>query len=245
MHRAQWGHTHVLACTTSELVSPNPDKPIEGFLNFSVDASRMCKHTNDTNDAHARANTSDGTHHSDDMRTELLKVIDRNIRRSNAIDCESLCVVSGERVWSIETHITVLNNDGNLIDACMLAVMAALKHFRKPHVTVLSEVAVGEEDATATVSSRGGGEGASKAKKRRKVSAAENADMQPSRRVIVHHGDEKDAVPLPVHHTPLSITMGLLKCTCFAVLYPPYCACRFLSVATHAAPRRTRRSCPR
>ena len=56
---------------------------------------------------------------------------------NSAMDVESLCVVSGEWVWNLIISITTLDNAGNLIDATVLACLAALNHFRKPVVEVV------------------------------------------------------------------------------------------------------------
>ena len=48
------------------------------------------------------------------------------------IDVESLCLLSGKRVWQILVQSTLLNNDGNLIDAFYLASILGLLNFRKP-----------------------------------------------------------------------------------------------------------------
>ena len=39
-------------------------------------------------------------------------------------------------MWALAVHVTVLDHVGNLIDACFLAVVAALMAFRRPDATV-------------------------------------------------------------------------------------------------------------
>ena len=63
---------------------------------------------------------------------ELSRVIDRGIRESGAIDLEKLCIVKGKQVWNIFIDIYIFNNDGNLIDTCGLAAIAALKSAKIP-----------------------------------------------------------------------------------------------------------------
>lgn len=63
-------------------------------------------------------------------------MVERALRESNAIDTESLCILSGSKVWAITVTMTVLDHSGNLIDACSAAALAALLHFRRPSVTV-------------------------------------------------------------------------------------------------------------
>jgi len=66
----------------------------------------------------------------------LSRILEKAIRRSNAIDTESLCIISGAKCWSIRADVHVLDLDGGLIDAACIAIMAALRHFRRPDVSV-------------------------------------------------------------------------------------------------------------
>ena len=49
---------------------------------------------------------------------ELGRVVERGLRESRAIDTEALCIVAGEKVWSIRVDLHVLDHGGNLTDAC-------------------------------------------------------------------------------------------------------------------------------
>jgi exosome complex component RRP45 len=69
----------------------------------------------------------------------LSRILEKAIRRSNAIDTESLCIIAGLKCWSVRADVHVLNADGNLIDASCLAILAALQHFRRPDVSVDGE----------------------------------------------------------------------------------------------------------
>ena len=70
--------------------------------------------------------------------TEVLlsRLLEKTVRRSGALDTESLCLVAGQKVWSVRVDVHVLAHDGNLIDASCLAVVAALRHFRKPDTSI-------------------------------------------------------------------------------------------------------------
>ncbi|MBR9707645.1 MAG: RNA-binding protein, partial [Candidatus Diapherotrites archaeon] len=65
---------------------------------------------------------------------ELSRVVDRVIRESEFIDFNKLCITEGELVWVVFADVRVLNYDGNLFDACALAVAAALKTAKIPVV---------------------------------------------------------------------------------------------------------------
>ena len=66
----------------------------------------------------------------------LARLIEKSIRRSHALDTESLCIVSGKRCWAVRVDVLFLSHDGNLVDASCLACIAALSHFRRPDVSV-------------------------------------------------------------------------------------------------------------
>ena len=56
-----------------------------------------------------------------------------------ALDTESLCVISGKAVWSILIEVILINNAGNLIDACYLASLLGLLNFKKPFIKIENE----------------------------------------------------------------------------------------------------------
>ena len=66
-------------------------------------------------------------------------MLEKAIRRSNAVDTESLCIVAGAKCWSVRADVHVLDADGGLVDASCIAVIAALQHFRRPDVAVEGE----------------------------------------------------------------------------------------------------------
>jgi exosome complex RNA-binding protein Rrp42 (RNase PH superfamily) len=48
-------------------------------------------------------------------------------------------VITGKAVWSISIDVTLINNGGNLIDACYLASLLGLLNFRKPFIKIENE----------------------------------------------------------------------------------------------------------
>ncbi|CAM9602951.1 unnamed protein product, partial [Ascophyllum nodosum] len=114
----QLGRTRVLAVATGEVVPPFPDRATEGFLHFNVELSSMA--------------ASSFGERSSIVSAEIARVIEIGVRDSQALDTEALCIIGGEKVWQIRCDIHVLDHGGNLMDACTLATMAALRHFRRP-----------------------------------------------------------------------------------------------------------------
>jgi exosome complex component RRP45 len=70
--------------------------------------------------------------------TEILlsRLLEKTLRRSSALDTESLCLIAAQKVWSVRADVHVLSHDGSLIDTSCIAVIAALQHFRKPDVSI-------------------------------------------------------------------------------------------------------------
>jgi exosome complex RNA-binding protein Rrp42 (RNase PH superfamily) len=76
------------------------------------------------------------------MSRQLLQ----NIRDSDCVDMESLCILAHEnvrknnfqnlfysfysKVWEISVNLHVLDYDGNILDCANLAALCALAHFR-------------------------------------------------------------------------------------------------------------------
>jgi len=74
-----------------------------------------------------------------DAEILLSRILEKTIRRSGALDVESLCLQAGRKVWTVRADVHVLSHDGNLVDGACLAVVAALRHFRKPDASVEGE----------------------------------------------------------------------------------------------------------
>lgn len=102
---------------------PYPDRPFDGIFQLATELSPMA---------------SPHFAPSQPTETEILvsRLLEKTIRRSGALDIESLCLVAGSKVWSVRADVHVLSHDGNLVDAACVATVAALRHFRKPDATV-------------------------------------------------------------------------------------------------------------
>lgn len=69
----------------------------------------------------------------------ITRMLDKVLRRSDAIDKESLCILAGQRVWHLRLTLHFLSDAGNLLDCACLAGIVALKHFRRPEVEVIGD----------------------------------------------------------------------------------------------------------
>ena len=75
---------------------------------------------------------------------ETARVVDRGIRESGFIDWKKLCIVEGEKVWSIFIDIYSINDDGSLLDASAIGAVAALKMTRLPALDGDNNIKYGE-----------------------------------------------------------------------------------------------------
>ncbi|XP_061833084.1 exosome complex component RRP45 isoform X2 [Nerophis lumbriciformis] len=117
------GKTRVMAQVSCELVAPKENRPNEGFMLFNIELSPM-------------ASPAFEQGRQSELLVKLNRQLERCLRNSKCIDIESLCVVSGEKVWQIRVDVHMLNHDGNLMDAASIAAIAALCHFRRPDVGI-------------------------------------------------------------------------------------------------------------
>ncbi|MFT7807517.1 exosome complex component RRP45 [Arapaima gigas] len=120
------GKTRVLAQVSCDLVAPKDNRPTEGILFFNLELSPMASPAFESN-------------RQSELLVKLNRLLERCLRNSKCIDTESLCVVSGEKVWQIRVDVHVLNHDGNIMDAASIAAIAALSHFRRPDVGIQGE----------------------------------------------------------------------------------------------------------
>ncbi|KAG7193425.1 uncharacterized protein KQ657_000843 [Scheffersomyces spartinae] len=119
----KWGKTYVSCRVSSEVVAPFEDRPFEGLFVINSEISSQASAMFD--------NSKSGV---DEVL--ITRMIEKAVRRSNALDLESLCIVAGKKVWSITVDVNFLNYDGNFIDVTCFAVMIALQHYKKPDVLV-------------------------------------------------------------------------------------------------------------
>ncbi len=113
------GETMVAVGIKMSVEQPFPDTPDEGILIVNAEFPPVASPEFEPGPPGEEA-------------VELARVVDRGIRESKAIDMEKLCIIPGERVWTIFVDIHVLNDDGNLIDASGIGAIAALLNTKIP-----------------------------------------------------------------------------------------------------------------
>lgn len=113
----------VLVKTSAEVTVPYPDRPLDGIFTIATELSPMTAPSFEVN-------------RPTETEVLLARLLEKTVRRSGALDTESLCLVAGQKVWSVRVDVHVLSHDGNLTDAACFAVVASLRHFRKPDTSM-------------------------------------------------------------------------------------------------------------
>lgn len=160
------GSTVALASATVEAVTPYSDRPAEGILGIAVELSAAAS------EPAALEFAVHGAHPpADRLAMALRGNVERVIRDSRAVDTEALCIIAGKKVWAVSVDVSIVDADGNCIDAAHLAAMAALLHARR------NDVSISGTD------------------------------------IHIHPFSEREPLPLPVHHVPLTVTYALFAGT--------------------------------
>ncbi|KAF2456322.1 ribosomal protein S5 domain 2-type protein [Lineolata rhizophorae] len=120
------GKTRVIARVSAEVMAPLPDRKFDGIFNIVTEFSPM-------------ASPAFEVGRQTDAEVILSRILEKAIRRSSALDTESLCIIAGSKCFQIRADVHVVDHDGGLIDASCIAVVAALQHFRRPDVLVEGE----------------------------------------------------------------------------------------------------------
>ncbi len=113
------GNTMVLAGVKMDIVAPFPDTPNEGVLMVHAEFVPLASPTFEPGPP-------------DENAIELARLVDRSLREVRAVALDKLVLEPGKHVWRVFIDIYVLDHDGNLYDASMLASMAALMVTRIP-----------------------------------------------------------------------------------------------------------------
>ncbi|KAL8573396.1 hypothetical protein ACOMHN_032411 [Nucella lapillus] len=117
------GNTVVVCGVKGEIADPKTETPDEGYIVPNVELSALCS---------ARFRPGPPP----EQAQVLSKAMDNLIRDSQCVSLQDLCIVSGKKVWVLYVDLLCLNYDGNIFDACVLAMTAALTNTLLPTVTL-------------------------------------------------------------------------------------------------------------
>ncbi|KAJ2806930.1 hypothetical protein H4R20_001496 [Coemansia guatemalensis] len=128
------GNTTVVCGIKAEVSEPDVKAPNEGYLVTNVDLSPMCS-------AHFRPGAPG----------ETAQVSSEHLHRlfgGNVVDPGSLCIEPGQAVWALSADIVFLKYDGNVLDAAVIALTAALEDLQLPKAEFDSATGVVSADKT-------------------------------------------------------------------------------------------------
>ncbi|ODN83072.1 hypothetical protein L202_01294 [Cryptococcus amylolentus CBS 6039] len=133
------GKTAVLAQVSASIVKPREDRPYEGFLLINSEIGPMASSVYELG-------------RPSDDEVLIGRLLEKSIRRTEAVDREALCIIAGEKVWQLRLTLHFLSDSGNLLDCAALAGMTALRHFKRPDVEVIGdEIIIHSPDERAPV----------------------------------------------------------------------------------------------
>ncbi|KAJ2743907.1 hypothetical protein GGI20_003383 [Coemansia sp. BCRC 34301] len=127
------GNTTVVCGIKAEVCEPDVKRPTAGYLTTNVELSPMCS-------ARFRAGAP----------SDEAQVASEHIHRLSAhlLDLCSLCIESGKAAWSLSADIVCLKHDGNVVDAAVIALVAALEDLQLPKAEFDSATGVVSADKT-------------------------------------------------------------------------------------------------
>jgi len=129
--RVRLGDTEVYAGVKMSVGMPFTDSPESGVLVVTTELSPMASEKFEPGPPSIQS-------------IELARIVDRGIRESGFLDLNKLCIKKGEVVWMVNLDIYPINDAGNLIDASMLASVAALQNAVFPKLSEDNKVQFGE-----------------------------------------------------------------------------------------------------
>ncbi|KAL6417815.1 hypothetical protein ACFW04_012516 [Cataglyphis niger] len=123
------GDTSVVCGIKAELATPRTNIPDHGYIVPNVELSSLCSSKFRPGPPSEQAQV-------------LSKSIDIILSHSRALDLKDLCICKNKLVWVLYCDILCLNYNGSIIDACIGAVIAALKTLTLPEVNYNNETGI-------------------------------------------------------------------------------------------------------
>ncbi|XP_030648547.1 exosome complex component RRP43 [Chanos chanos] len=127
------GNTTVICGIKAELAAPTVDAPESGYIVPNVDLPPLCSSRFRPGPPGEKAQAAS-------------QFVADVIESSDVIQKKDLCIEKGKLCWVLYCDIMCLDYDGNLLDACIIALLAALKNAQLPEVTINKETDLAEVD---------------------------------------------------------------------------------------------------
>uniref|UniRef100_A0A665VNQ5 Ribosomal RNA-processing protein 43 n=1 Tax=Echeneis naucrates TaxID=173247 RepID=A0A665VNQ5_ECHNA len=120
------GNTTVICGIKAELANPTVEAPGKGYIVPNVDLPPLCS---------SRFRPGPPGEQAQAASQFVADVIES----SELIQTEDLCIERGKLCWVLYCDLMCLDYDGNLLDACIMALLSALKNTQLPEVTINTE----------------------------------------------------------------------------------------------------------
>ncbi|XP_053444639.1 exosome complex component RRP43-like [Nycticebus coucang] len=124
------GNTTVLWGVKVEFAAPPTDAPDKGYVVPNVDLPPLCSLRFRSGPPEEEAQVS----------SQIIAEVTEN----SQIIQKDLCISPGKLAWVLYCDLICLDYDGNILDACPFALLAALKNVQLPKVTINEETALAE-----------------------------------------------------------------------------------------------------
>ncbi|KAJ6494803.1 ribosomal protein S5 domain 2-like protein [Mycena vitilis] len=118
------GETTIVCGVKAEIAEPELDTPEEGFLVPNIDLPALCS------PKFKPGPPSDEAQVLSDRLNEVL---------ASTLSLSSLVIHPSKAVWVLYVDATCINYDGNVFDAALIAMVAALRNTRLPKATYNAE----------------------------------------------------------------------------------------------------------
>ncbi|XP_038617545.1 exosome complex component RRP43 [Tachyglossus aculeatus] len=128
---AKLGNTTVICGVKAEFAAPPGDAPSKGYVVPNVDLPPLCS---------SRFRPGPPGEEAQVASQFLADVIEN----SQLISKEDLCISKGKLAWVLYCDLICLDYDGNILDACTIALLAALKNVQLPAVVINEETGLAE-----------------------------------------------------------------------------------------------------
>ncbi|XP_002733208.1 exosome complex component RRP43-like [Saccoglossus kowalevskii] len=122
------GNTTVICGIKAELCTPTNDEPKKGFVVPNVDLPPLCS---------PRFRPGPPSEQAQVVSQFIADVL----KDSKMVNHEDLCIAEGKIVWVLYCDMMCLDYDGNVIDACIISLLAALRNVALPSIEVDEETA--------------------------------------------------------------------------------------------------------
>lgn len=115
------GNTTVVCGIKLELAVPKAEEPDLGFLITNVELPALCS-----------SKYRPGP--PSDYAQVINNIVSEIIKNSKCIDLKDLCIVPDKLAWVVYCDMVCIDNDGSLVDACIIALIASFKTLLLPSV---------------------------------------------------------------------------------------------------------------